>query len=161
MNKNDKDKEIVILEENDIPVGIRDITGYLLFFPKIDKYLGEEERYQREISERKELAKFLVKVLNDQKQRAIFEKLETEWIEETPDQIVDNIRSMVNKKIALNEVLESEGPRYEKNDKDKEIVILEELVKDQRELINDYKELVRDQNALIDKLDARIKKLET
>jgi hypothetical protein len=113
MNKNDKDKEIVILEENDIPVGIRDITGYLLFFPKIDKYLGEEERYQREISERKELAKFLVKVLNDQKQRAIFEKLETEWIEETPDQIVDNIRSMVNKKIALNEVLESEGPRYE------------------------------------------------
>ena len=41
------------------PYGIRDKSGYLFFFVKITKVSGQEQRYQDELKEQRELAAFL------------------------------------------------------------------------------------------------------
>jgi len=62
--KNDKNKYEIIYK-NDKPYGIRDSTGFLLFFTDITKYPDQEERYQQEIAEQFELADYLLKCLKN------------------------------------------------------------------------------------------------
>lgn len=54
-----------IIHKNGQPYGIRNKGGYLLFFPKITKYNGQEERYVKEIKEVFELADRIIKTLNE------------------------------------------------------------------------------------------------
>lgn len=58
--------EIIWVEAGEIdgqqkvrPKGIRNKGGYLLFFPKIDRYPEQEERYAREVEEQVKLAVFI------------------------------------------------------------------------------------------------------
>jgi hypothetical protein len=57
------DGELQIIHENGQPYGIRDKGGYLLFFPKVSKYTGQEQRYIEEIQECYSLADKIVKAL--------------------------------------------------------------------------------------------------
>lgn len=54
-----------VIHKNGQPYGIRDKGGYLLFFPKIFKYNGQEERYVSEIKETFDLAEKIIKALNE------------------------------------------------------------------------------------------------
>lgn len=45
-----------IIYKNGKPDGIRDEGGFLLFFPEITKWSGQEERYRSEIHEQYKLA---------------------------------------------------------------------------------------------------------
>jgi hypothetical protein len=56
-------KQIQIIYKNNKPYGIRDETGFLLFFAQISKYCGQEERYRQEIEEQFKLADYLKKQL--------------------------------------------------------------------------------------------------
>jgi hypothetical protein len=51
---------VQIIEEHGQPSGIRDRRGFLCFFPRVHKYDGQEERYQRELAERALLAQSLL-----------------------------------------------------------------------------------------------------
>lgn len=51
--------DIKIIYKNNKPYGIRDEGGFLLFFPKISKYQGQEERYRKEIEQQFILADYL------------------------------------------------------------------------------------------------------
>ncbi len=57
------DGELQIIHKNGQPYGIRDKGGYLLFFPKVSKYTGQEQRYIKEIQECYSLADKIVKAL--------------------------------------------------------------------------------------------------
>lgn len=57
------DGEVRIIYENGQPHGIRDDGGYLLFFPKVQKYSGQEERYITELQEVFALAEKIKKAL--------------------------------------------------------------------------------------------------
>lgn len=52
-------KQLQIIYKNNKPYGIRDKTGFLLFFTQISKYHGQEERYRQEIEEQFKLADYL------------------------------------------------------------------------------------------------------
>ena len=52
-------KKVQIIYEHNKPHGIRDSTGYLLFFPQIRKYNNQDERYKEEIMEQFRLAEYL------------------------------------------------------------------------------------------------------
>lgn len=52
-----------IIHKNGQPYGIRDKGGYLLFFTKVEKYDGQEERYASEIKEAVALAEKIIKAL--------------------------------------------------------------------------------------------------
>lgn len=52
--------KLKITYENNKPHGIRDDGGYLLFFTKITKYSGQDERYRKEVEEQFKLADFLL-----------------------------------------------------------------------------------------------------
>jgi len=56
-------KDLQIIYEHGKPYGIRDSSGYLLFFVGISKYPGQEDRYRKEIEEQYELADFLLEAL--------------------------------------------------------------------------------------------------
>ena len=58
------DGEVQVIHKNGQPYGIRDKGGYLLFFPKVHKYSGQEERYVREIQEIFIIAKKTKKALS-------------------------------------------------------------------------------------------------
>ncbi len=45
------------------PYGIRDNGGFLLFFPKVTKWQGQEQRYIEEIQECFALAEKIIKTL--------------------------------------------------------------------------------------------------
>lgn len=45
------DGKLEIIHKHGQPYGIRDDGGYLLFFPKVRKWTGQEERYIKEIQE--------------------------------------------------------------------------------------------------------------
>ena len=62
-NKVEKESDIKVEYKHDKPYGIRDKTGYLLFFRSIDKYEGQEERYKEEVEEMKSLAEDISKYL--------------------------------------------------------------------------------------------------
>ena len=52
-----------IIYKHNKPHGIRDENGFLLFFPDITKYQGQEERYRSEVEEQFRLADFLLNAL--------------------------------------------------------------------------------------------------
>ena len=52
-----------IIYKHNKPNGIRDESGFLLFFPDITKYQGQEERYRSEVEEQYKLADFLLSAL--------------------------------------------------------------------------------------------------
>jgi hypothetical protein len=62
-----KHEKLQIIYNSGLPYGIRDETGYLFFFRKIDKWSGQEERYRQEINELYELADYLLSALNERK----------------------------------------------------------------------------------------------
>lgn len=56
-------KKLQTIYKNNKPHGIRDENGYLLFFPSIQKYVGQDERYREEIEEQVALADFMLESL--------------------------------------------------------------------------------------------------
>ena len=58
-------KDLQIVYKNNKPYGIRDENGFLLFFPKIDKYDGQEGRYRQEIAEQYSFADYLLECLKN------------------------------------------------------------------------------------------------
>ncbi|MHA1372073.1 MAG: hypothetical protein ACTSRA_20430 [Promethearchaeota archaeon] len=58
-------KELKIIHKNGQPYGIRNSSGYLLFFPKVSKYTGQEKRYVEEIQETYVLAEKIIKALTE------------------------------------------------------------------------------------------------
>lgn len=62
-----KHKDLQVFYKHQMPYGIRDDGGYLLFFAGIPKYANQEERYQQEIKEQFELADYLLACLKERK----------------------------------------------------------------------------------------------
>ena len=58
----------IVYKYKNIPYGIRNRDGYLLFFHRITRYPNQEERYEREIGEQINLAEFLCSCLNNPQQ---------------------------------------------------------------------------------------------
>ena len=58
-----KYKKLEIIHKNGQPYGVRDENGYLLFFPKVNKYEGQEQRYVEEINETFFLANVILEAL--------------------------------------------------------------------------------------------------
>jgi len=52
-----------VVWKNNKPYGIRNANGYLLFFPQIRKFDGQDERYRTEIKEQESLAYYLVECI--------------------------------------------------------------------------------------------------
>jgi hypothetical protein len=61
-------KQLRIIYKNNKPYGIRDETGFLLFFAQTNKYCGQEERYRQEVEEQFKLADYLKNQLKLYKQ---------------------------------------------------------------------------------------------
>lgn len=59
-------KRLQTICKNNKPYGIRDENGYLIFFPNIIKYPGQEERYRSEIEAQFKLADALLSTLKTQ-----------------------------------------------------------------------------------------------
>ena len=57
------DGKLETIHKNGQPYGIRDAGGYLLFFPKVTKYTGQEQRYVEEIQECYSLAEKIMNAL--------------------------------------------------------------------------------------------------
>lgn len=57
--------EYKIVYKNNKPYGIRNQGGFILFFPDITKYDGQEERYRDEVMEQYKLADFLKQQLEE------------------------------------------------------------------------------------------------
>jgi len=57
------DGKLEVIHKNGQPYGIRDARGYLLFFPKVTKYTGQEQRYVEEIQECYSLAEKIMNAL--------------------------------------------------------------------------------------------------
>ncbi len=55
--------EVTVIYEHGFPSGIRDKTGYLLFFNPAYKYEGQEERYRSDCEQKLLLANFLLAAL--------------------------------------------------------------------------------------------------
>lgn len=53
-----------LIYKNDKPYGIRNESGFLVFFPSIFKYDKQEERYKDELSIQIGMAEFLTEKLN-------------------------------------------------------------------------------------------------
>lgn len=51
------------IDESVVPYGIRDDGGFLLFFPDVQRYDGQEERYENEILTQTILAHFILGAL--------------------------------------------------------------------------------------------------
>ena len=49
-------KDVKLVCEHGQPYGIRDWTGFLVFFHKVQKFNGQEERYRKELAEKFALA---------------------------------------------------------------------------------------------------------
>ncbi|MHA1280589.1 MAG: hypothetical protein ACTSQ8_25820 [Candidatus Helarchaeota archaeon] len=56
-------KDLRIVHKNNKPYGIRDDSGFLLFFPEISKYPNQEKRYKQEIEQQYKLADLLIAAL--------------------------------------------------------------------------------------------------
>ena len=61
-------KEVRIIYKNNKPYGMRDESGFLLFFSGINKYPGQEERYRQEIEGQFKLADQIKACLESYKQ---------------------------------------------------------------------------------------------
>jgi len=60
----DLENDLQIIYKEGKPHGIRDKSGYLLFFTEIFKYDGQMERYRKEIDNQKKLAEYLLDKLS-------------------------------------------------------------------------------------------------
>ena len=58
------EEDLQIIYKNGKPHGIRDRSGYLIFFPNITSYTGQEKRYQEEIDQQNKLAEYLLHQLS-------------------------------------------------------------------------------------------------
>ena len=58
------DGKLEVIHKYGQPYGIRDARGYLLFFPRVKKYTGQEQRYVEEIQECYSLAEKIMNALN-------------------------------------------------------------------------------------------------
>lgn len=58
-------EKLQIIYQGDRPHGIRNKGGFLLFFPQITKFPGQEERYQQELKQQVELANNLLNSLKN------------------------------------------------------------------------------------------------
>lgn len=56
-------KNLQIIYRHGKPYGIRDTSGFLLFFIDIQKYTGQDERFANELEEQNKLAKSLLSAL--------------------------------------------------------------------------------------------------
>lgn len=54
------DGDVEIIYKNGCPYGIRDESGYLLFFTKVSKYTGQENRYRKDVEQQYKLADYLL-----------------------------------------------------------------------------------------------------
>ena len=54
-----------IVRENGQIKGIRNKGGFVLFFPKVTKWSGQEERYKEELKQQEDLAESITDFLND------------------------------------------------------------------------------------------------
>jgi len=54
----------VIYSSNGKPYGVRNDGGYVFLLPNITKFVGQEERYVRELKEQEQLACYLCQSLN-------------------------------------------------------------------------------------------------
>jgi hypothetical protein len=55
--------KLKIIYKHNRPYGIRNEDGFILFFPTVTKYEGQEERYKEEILEQFALATYLFMAL--------------------------------------------------------------------------------------------------
>lgn len=60
----DLENDLQIIYQNGKPHGIRDRSGYLLFFTHITHYTGQEKRYQEEVEQQNKLADYLLHQLS-------------------------------------------------------------------------------------------------
>ena len=65
MSKSICDDNLQVTYKHGQPEGIRDKSGFLLFFPLIYEYQGQDERYIKEVDKACRLASFLLKQLAD------------------------------------------------------------------------------------------------
>lgn len=65
MNSDEK-KTIRIVYQGCQPKGIRSDSGYLIFFPKVERYPNQDDRYEEELNDQKHLAEFLAEQLQIQ-----------------------------------------------------------------------------------------------
>ena len=56
------DGKLKLIIEHKRPYGIRDDSGFLLFFPQRTRYLDQLDRYKKEISDQNKLAEYLLKL---------------------------------------------------------------------------------------------------
>ena len=56
-------QNLQIIHKHGQPYGIRDAGGFLLFFPTVNKYSGQEQRYIEEIQECYDLAEIILNAL--------------------------------------------------------------------------------------------------
>ena len=61
--------EAKVVWKNNKPHGIRNNNGFLLFFPSIHKFDGQDERYRQEIKEQESLAYFLLECITKEARR--------------------------------------------------------------------------------------------
>lgn len=60
----DLENDLHIIYKNGKPHGIRDRSGYLLFFPEKSRYDNQPERYKYEMQQQNILAEYLLKQLS-------------------------------------------------------------------------------------------------
>jgi hypothetical protein len=58
-----KHEELQIIDEHGQPKGIRDRSGFLVFFTPVSRYEGQDERYAEELAEGRTLAQFVLHAL--------------------------------------------------------------------------------------------------
>lgn len=56
--------ESEIIYQHNRPYGIRNKNGYLLFFPQVRKFDGQEARYKQELSDQRNLAEYILDAIN-------------------------------------------------------------------------------------------------
>ena len=62
-----KHEELQIIDEHGQPKGIRDRSGFLMFFTTVTRYDGQDERYERELVEGRQLAQYVLWALMGRK----------------------------------------------------------------------------------------------
>jgi hypothetical protein len=60
--------KLEVIHKHGQPYGIRDAGGYLLFFPRVTKYTGQEQRYVDEVHNVYVLAAKIMEALSDNEQ---------------------------------------------------------------------------------------------
>ena len=66
--------ELQIIEGTGNVTGIRDKGGYLLFFPRVSRYSGQNQRYADEMAQQKALAEFILSALENYPGRIVDDK---------------------------------------------------------------------------------------